>query len=44
MAEELKSFKRDWESWSVTERVTAIGIAALAVVALVGGTVGTLVL
>lgn len=44
MAEELKSFKKDWDRWSVPERLFAAGFIAASALALIGGAVTGLTL
>ncbi|WP_282189089.1 hypothetical protein [Azospirillum sp. SYSU D00513] len=36
MAQELKSFRKDWQRWSRTERAMAVALAVL-VAAILGG-------
>lgn len=35
----LKSFKRDWDRWSVSERLFAAGFLAATAIALIGGAI-----
>ena len=39
MAEELKSFKKDWNRWSLSERLFAAFFVAASTLALLGGDV-----
>ena len=41
MAQDLKSFKKDWQRWSAAEKLTAVAILIVAAVAL-GGPVSIL--
>ncbi|CAO3420871.1 MULTISPECIES: hypothetical protein [Azospirillum] len=36
MAQDLKSFKKDWQRWSAAEKLTAVAILIVAAVALGG--------
>ncbi|MBP2229312.1 hypothetical protein [Azospirillum agricola] len=44
MADELKSFKKDWQRWSATEKMIAVTVLILVAATLVGApiTVGLL--